>query len=99
MRFSVSISFVGVTHLRQLRRLDLFDLEEIPDGQEGDGHCTDTDHKDDQRWTVVDVAPQVLYRVQQVHLRRTQGDNIQTAVSVYSICVSVFTINNEATEV
>ncbi len=57
-----------VTHLRQLWRLDLLNLEEITNGQEGDGHCTDADHKNDQRWTVVDVASQVLYRIQQVHL-------------------------------
>lgn len=59
---------VIVSHLCQLWRLDLFDLEEVSDGQEGDGHCTDADHKDDQWWTVVNVAPQVLYRIQQVHL-------------------------------
>ncbi len=52
-----------VTHLCQLWRLDLLNLEEITDGQEGDGHCTDADHKNDQRRTVVDVASQVLYRI------------------------------------
>ena len=52
-----------MTHLRQLWRLDLFNLEEITDGEEADGHRTDADHKDDQRWTGVDVAPQVLYRI------------------------------------
>lgn len=50
-------------YLGQLWRLDLFNLEEITDGQEGDGHRTYTDHKNDQRWTVVDVASQVLYRI------------------------------------
>lgn len=54
---------IGVTHLCQLWRLDLFYLEKITNGQEGDGHGTDADHKNDQRWTVVDVASQVLYRV------------------------------------
>lgn len=51
------------THLCQLWRPDLLNLEEITDGEEGDGHRTDADHKNDQRGTVVDVAPQVLYRV------------------------------------
>lgn len=50
-------------HLRQLRRFDLFDLEEVANGQEGDGHGADADHEDDQRWTTGDVAPQVLHRV------------------------------------
>ena len=54
---------MGASHLCQLWRLDLFNLEEIADGQEGDGHCTDAVHKNDQRWTVVDVASQVLYRI------------------------------------
>lgn len=47
-------------HLRQLWRLDLFDLEKIANREEGDGHGADADHEDDQRRTVVDVAPQVL---------------------------------------
>lgn len=53
----------GLTHLCQFWRLDLFYLKKIADGQEGDGHSADADHKNDQRWTVVDVASQVLYRV------------------------------------
>lgn len=55
---------MGGTHLGQLRGFNLFDLEEVADGQEGDGHRADTDHKNDQWRTVVDVAPQVLYRIQ-----------------------------------
>lgn len=50
-------------HLCQLRGLDLFDLEKVTDGEEGDGHGADADHENDQRWTVVDVAPQVLYGI------------------------------------
>lgn len=53
----------GQTHLCQFWRLDLFYLKKITNGQEGDGHSADADHEDDQRWTVVDVASQVLYRV------------------------------------
>lgn len=54
---------VSVPYLCQLWRLDLLNLEEITDGQEGDGHCTDADHENDQGWTVVNVASQVLYRI------------------------------------
>lgn len=50
-------------HLGQLWRLDLFDLEEVTNREEGDGHGADADHENDQRWTVGDVAPQVLYRI------------------------------------
>lgn len=54
---------MDVTDLCQLWRLDLFDLEKVSNGEEGDGHSTDADHEDDQRRAVVDVASQVLYRI------------------------------------
>lgn len=54
---------ITAAHLCQLWRLDLFDLEKVTNREEGDGHGTDADHENDQRWTVVDVAPQVLYRI------------------------------------
>lgn len=56
-------NLVDEPHLCQLGRLDLLNLEEITNGQEGDGHCTDANHKNDQRRTVVNVASQVLYRI------------------------------------
>ena len=55
-------------YLSQLCGLDLLNLEEVTDGQKGDGHSTDAEHKNDQGWAVVDVASEVFYRVQQVHL-------------------------------
>lgn len=54
---------VMAAHLCQLWRLDLFDLEKVTNREEGDGHGADADHENDQRWTVGDVAPQVLHRI------------------------------------
>ena len=64
----------GGPYLSQLWGLDLLNLEEVTDGQKGDGHSTDADHKNDQGRTVVDVASEVFYRVQQVHLHRDHNN-------------------------
>lgn len=52
-----------MSYLSHLWGLDLLDLEEVADGEEGDGHSADADHKDDQRWSVINVAPQILQRI------------------------------------
>lgn len=49
--------------LSHLWGFDLLDFEEVADGEEGDGHGADADHKDDQWRTIIDVAPQVLQRI------------------------------------
>lgn len=51
------------SYLSHLWGFDLLDFEEVADGEEGDGHGADADHKDDQWRTIIDVAPQVLQRI------------------------------------
>lgn len=64
----VQVKHYKTSYLGHFGRFNLFDLEEISDREEGDGHGADADHKYDQRWTAAYVGLQILQRIQQEHL-------------------------------
>lgn len=57
----------GVPILCHLRWFDLLNLKKVSNSEEGDGHSTDTDHKNDQWRTAAYVGLQILQWIQQQH--------------------------------